>query len=164
MRHDEATLRQFWSSRQFPARFPVARQPAAQQQPAPAAPVAAQQPAPPQQLAAQQAFNASLQRRSQAEAQRAAVQQAAAPQAAAQQAAHTAAAQPRAQKVGGGAPAIDVAKVPAMTVKALKEELGGRGLAVGGKKGELVTRLTEALDAAAANPISAVLRASGTPG
>ena len=155
MRHDEATLRQFWEedrARQSPARFPVARQPA------PAAPVAAQQPAPPQQLAAQQAFNASLQRRAQAEAQRAA-----APQAAAQQAAHTAAAQPRAQKAsGGGAPAIDAAKVPAMTVKALKEELGGRGLAVGGKKGELVARLTEALDAAAANPISAVLR--GTPG
>ena len=42
---------------------------------------------------------------------------------------------------GGKASAIDAAKVPAMTVKALKEELGSRGLAVTGKKGELVTAI-----------------------
>lgn len=60
-----------------------------------------------------------------------------------------------AEAAGGGAPAIDAAKVPAggfiagLTVKALKEQLGRRGLAVGGKKGELVARLTETLDAAA---------------
>ena len=50
---------------------------------------------------------------------------------------------------GGGAAAMDAAAVAAMTVKALKEALGGRGLALGGKKAELAARLAAALAAEA---------------